>query len=45
MQHDIDSWHEFAPTHWARRLKIMSIKSLSAWIDHRGDSKGAALAF
>ena len=45
MQHDIDSWHEFAPTHWARRLKIVLFKSLSAWIDHRGDSKGAALAF
>jgi len=45
MQHDIDSWHEFAPTHWARRLKIVLFKSLSAWIDHRADSKGAALAF
>ncbi len=37
--------HEFAPLRWASRLKIVLIKSLSAWVDHRGDSKGAALAF
>jgi membrane protein len=45
MRPEIDSWHEFAPSHWARRLKIVSFKSLTAWIDHRADSKGAALAF
>ncbi|MCK9382500.1 MAG: YihY/virulence factor BrkB family protein [Sulfuritalea sp.] len=34
-----------APTHWARRLKMVLIESLVSWIDHRGASKGAALAF
>lgn len=34
-----------APIHWARRLKIVLIGSVSSWIDHRGASKGAALAF
>ncbi len=33
------------PPHWARRLKIVLIGSLTSWIDHRGASKGAALAF
>lgn len=31
--------------HWARRLKIVLIESLTSWIDHRAASKGAALAF
>jgi membrane protein len=30
---------------WARRLKIVLIESLTSWIVHRADSKGAALAF
>lgn len=34
-----------APTHWARRLKIVLIGSLTSWSDHRAASKGAALAF
>ncbi|MDP2111024.1 MAG: YihY/virulence factor BrkB family protein [Thiobacillus sp.] len=34
-----------APIHWARRLKIVLTGSLTSWIDHRGASKGAALAF
>jgi membrane protein len=34
-----------APIHWARRLKIVLIRSLTSWIDHRAASKGAALAF
>ena len=34
-----------ATPHWARRLKIVLIGSLTSWIDHRGASKGAALAF
>ena len=34
-----------APTHWARRLKMVLMESLISWIDHRGASKGAALAF
>jgi membrane protein len=29
----------------ARRLKIVLIESMKSWINHRGDSKGAALAF
>jgi membrane protein len=29
----------------ARRLKIVLIESMSSWVKHRGDSKGAALAF
>jgi len=32
-------------TDWERRLKIVLIASLKSWIDHRSDSKGAALAF
>jgi len=32
-------------TDWVRRLKIVLIESLKSWIDHRADSKGAALAF
>ncbi|KXS31033.1 MAG: Uncharacterized protein AWT59_2832 [Candidatus Gallionella acididurans] len=31
--------------HWIKGLKIVLIASLKSWIDHRGDSKGAALAF
>ena len=34
-----------SPSHWVRRLKIVLIASLSAWLDHRAASKGAALAF
>jgi len=34
-----------ATLHWARRLKIVLIESLISWIEHRGASKGAALAF
>ena len=30
---------------WAKRLQSVLTQSLSAWIDHRADSKGAALAF
>lgn len=30
---------------WVRHLKIVLIDSLKSWVDHRGDSKGAALAF
>jgi len=30
---------------WVRHLKIVLIESLKSWVDHRGDSKGAALAF
>ena len=33
------------PLHWTRRLKAVLIDSLISWIDHRGASKGAALAF
>jgi membrane protein len=36
---------EHAKPHWVKRLKIVLIESLRSWIDHRGDSKGAALAF
>lgn len=31
--------------HWIKGLKIVLIASLKSWVDHRGDSKGAALAF
>ena len=34
-----------ATLHWLVRLKIVLIESLKSWVDHRGDSKGAALAF
>ena len=37
-------WHS-TRTDWERRLKIVLIASLKSWIDHRSDSKGAALAF
>jgi membrane protein len=30
---------------WIKGLKIILTASLRSWIDHRGDSKGAALAF
>jgi membrane protein len=30
---------------WVSRLRIVLIKSLTCWVDHRGASKGAALAF
>lgn len=33
------------PSAWPSRLKIVLIGSVNSWIDHRGDSKGAALAF
>lgn len=32
-------------TNLAGRLKIVLIESMRSWINHRGDSKGAALAF
>jgi membrane protein len=32
-------------TDWVRRLKTVLVKSLTAWIDHRSDSRGAAVAF
>src|SRR5450756_2813123 len=31
--------------HWIKGLKSVLIASLKSWVDHRGDSKGAALAF
>src|ERR1017187_9258222 len=31
--------------HWIKGLKIVLIESLKSWVDHRGDSKGEALAF
>jgi len=34
-----------ATPHWVRRLKVVLVESLTSWIDHRGASKGAALAF
>jgi len=40
----IDSEYRF-PRHWAQRLKIVLINSVTSWIDHRASSKGAALAF
>lgn len=30
---------------WVKHLKIVLIESMKSWITHRGDSKGAALAF
>jgi membrane protein len=33
------------PLHWAMRLRIVLVASLTSWIDHRAASKGAALAF
>lgn len=33
------------PIHWAGRLRIVLVASLTSWIDHRAASKGAALAF
>src|SRR5450756_332272 len=33
-----------ATPQWVRHLKIVLIESLKSWVDHRGDSKGAALA-
>ncbi len=30
---------------WAQRLKVVLTESLKSWVKHRGDSKGAALAF
>jgi membrane protein len=32
-------------TAWTQRLQYVLIQSLSAWVEHRADSKGAALAF
>ena len=34
-----------APAEWIRRFQIVLMQSLKSWFDHRGDSKGAALAF
>src|SRR5674476_596147 len=34
-----------ATPQWIRDLKIVLNESLTSWINHRGDSKGAALAF
>jgi len=34
-----------APPHLVKRLRVVLIESLRSWIDHRADSKGAALAF
>lgn len=34
-----------AEVDWVTRLKVVLIESLKSWIDHRGASKGAALAF
>src|ERR1035437_1847941 len=34
-----------ATPQWVRHLKIVLVESLKSWVDHRGDSKGAALAF
>jgi membrane protein len=34
-----------ATPNWVRNLKTVLIDSLTSWIDHRGASKGAALAF
>lgn len=34
-----------AMPHWAGRMKAVLLDSLRSWVDHRGDSKGAALAF
>lgn len=36
---------EYDTPNLARRLKIVLIESMRSWINHRGDSKGAALAF
>jgi membrane protein len=33
------------PLHWAKRFMRVLMESLTSWIDHRGASKGAALAF
>ncbi|MGB0126370.1 MAG: YihY/virulence factor BrkB family protein [Rhodocyclaceae bacterium] len=33
------------PDHWIQRLKIVLVKSLASWVEHRAASKGAALAF
>lgn len=45
MRQECPRGHAIAPAHRARRLKIVLVRSLQAWIDHRADSKGAALAF
>jgi len=34
-----------APPRFVKRLRVVLIESLRSWIDHRADSKGAALAF
>jgi membrane protein len=38
-------WRTSAPMVWARRMKRVLIAALTAWVQHRDDSKGAALAF
>jgi membrane protein len=40
----VDRMSQVTP-HWIKGLKIVLIASLKSWVDHRGDSKGAALAF
>jgi len=35
----------FAPAQWIGCFKLILMQSLKSWFDHRGDSKGAALAF
>jgi membrane protein len=44
LQPRLHRWHE-AMCKWNRRFKIVLMHSLKSWFDHRGDSKGAALAF
>lgn len=36
---------EYITPRLVKRLKIVLIESLKSWVNHRGDSKGAALAF
>lgn len=36
---------EHATSGWVWRLKMVMVESLKSWLAHRGDSKGAALAF
>lgn len=36
---------EPATIHWQMRLKIVMVRSLTSWVEHRASSKGAALAF
>jgi membrane protein len=36
---------EWLRLHWVQRLQQLLLESVRSWIKHRGDSKGAALAF